>query len=445
MKEGWLSPAFAGVDDTGRIQYLSAAPPDSDVAVKSVNGYALPGFRNSHSHAFQYAMAGTAEQHAPGANDDFWSWREAMYGCALGMRPDAMEAIASMLYAEMLRYGYTHVVEFHYLHHDEQGKPYANVAEMGERLLAAAAIAGIKITLVPVWYQRGDFNQPAFRRQRRFICPTREEYFKLLDATKASVEQHAFAKLGFGVHSLRAVTEPEIGPVLIEGPRDIPFHLHVSEQRKEVDMSVRYLGQRPAEWLLRNLPLDSRFHLVHCTHLTDDEVTGLARAGAQVVLCPGTEGNLGDGLFRLGDFAKAGGQWSIGTDSQINLNPVEDLRWLDYGQRVSTHRRNTFDDGAKQLTSTTWQAGNRAAGIQAQTNYFAVGQPFDAVVYDASVPLLSSARPEQRLSVILYTCDPTAIRGTIVNGRWIVENGRHESMDGILHSYGVAMRAISNH
>lgn len=442
--QGWIAPAYVGVDQQGCIQYLSADAPTSTerTELEIVDGYALPGFRNAHSHAFQYAMAGRAERHAPGATDDFWSWREAMYGCALAMRPDAMESIATMLYAEMLRCGYTHVVEFHYLHHDERGRPYTSLAEMGERLVAAASNVGIKITLVPVWYQCGDFGKPPYPRQRRFISESRDQYFKLLNASSAVVAKHPLARLGFGVHSLRAVEASEVVATFAEGPKDLPFHLHVSEQLKEVETAQQHLFMRPAEWLLKHLPVDARFHLVHCTHLTDDEVTKLARSGAQVVLCPGTEGNLGDGIFRLSDFARAGGKWSIGTDSQISLNPLEDLRWLDYTQRTLTHRRNTFDDGARQLTHTTWLAGNRAMGISAQHDYFMTGEPLDCVVFDASAPLLSNSPIDQRLSSIVYTADPSCILGTIVDGEWKVTNGRVNDADKIRYAYDKAMRSI---
>ena len=372
-----------------------------------------------------------------------------MYGCALAMRPDSMEAIATMLYAEMLRNGYTHVVEFHYLHHDERGRHYANLAEMGERLVAAAAATGIKITLVPVWYQRGDFGTPPFPRQRRFICDSRDQYFKLLEATKnvisRSCERSRYkddARLGFGVHSLRAVEAAEVIATFNEGPKDLPFHLHVSEQLREVETSLMYQHARPAEWLLEHLPVDSRFHLVHCTHLNDVEVSKLARSGAHVVLCPGTEGNLGDGIFRLSDFAQAGGKWSIGTDSQISLNPLEDLRWLDYAQRLITHRRNTFHDGAHTLIHTTWHSGNQALGINSQSDYFKVGQPLDAVVYDASAPLVSAGHTNQRLSSIFYTADSSAILGTLVNGRWVVGNGRSRDTDKIRYDYEKAMRSM---
>lgn len=444
LQEGWMLPAFVGVDDSGQIRLLSKTPPRMAecAAVEEVPGYVIPGFRNSHSHAFQYAMAGQAERHRAGTQDDFWSWREAMYGCALAMRPDTMEAIAAQLYAEMLRHGYTHVAEFHYLHHDENGKPYAHLAEMGERLIAAAAAVGIKITLIPVWYQRGDFGKPPFPRQKRFICENLDGYSKLLEASRTAVNQYKNARLAYGIHSLRAVDPPEIIRAL-SAASNLPFHLHLSEQLREVETCLEYLGLRPAAWLLENLPVDKRFHLVHCTHLNDDEVNGLARSGAQVVLCPGTEGNLGDGIFRLGDFARAHGKWSIGTDSQISLNPLEDLRWLDYGQRLLTHRRNTFDDAAKALINTTWDAGNHALGLPPQSDFFAVGQPLDAVVVKDSSPLLSQGLSRNLLSPIVFTMDSSAMLGTLVDARWVVKNGQHQDSASIRRAYDLAIRKLT--
>jgi len=430
LEKGWITPTYVGVDDRGLIQYLSDQNPSDGIAIESVTGIVLPGFQNSHSHAFQFAMAGMAEKHSPGSSDDFWSWREAMYKCAMEMEPDQVEAVAAQLYAEMLRKGYTHVAEFHYLHHDKKGKPYANLAEMGERLLAAAKIAGIKITLVPVFYQKGGFGKPPQPRQVRFISNTVEAYLQLLDDSAHAVTKFENARLGYGVHSLRAVDASDIISTYEQGPKNIPFHLHAAEQLKEVDDCVSAVKQRPVEWLLNNLPLNERFHLVHCTHLNDEEVVRLAKSNANVILCPGTEGNLGDGIFRLSEFAGNHGNWSIGTDSHISLNPVEDLRWLDYAQRLLTHKRNTFDDGASVLVKKTLSSGRKAMGNWC-AEYFSIGQPFDAVVFNLNTPLLAQAAPAHWLSAILYTADSSAIAGTIVNGKWVVKASQHVADDFI--------------
>lgn len=419
-RQGWMSPAYVGVDNMGIIQYLSQQKPD-EINIEMVNGAALPGFQNAHSHAFQYGMAGMAEQHVPGTTDDFWSWREAMYECALHYTPQQIEDVATKLYSHLLRNGYTHVAEFHYLHHDKDGRPYTNLAETGERIIAAANASGIKITLVPVFYQKGDFGQAPQLRQRRFISATPEHYFSLLESSKKAVSFYVNASLGFGVHSLRAVDADSVIKTFKQGPKDLPFHLHAAEQLKEVAGCKKYLGKRPIEWLLSNLPVDDRFHIVHCTHMNNTEVAKLAATGANVILCPGTEGNLGDGIFRLTDFAKHGGKWSIGTDSHISLNPLEDLRWLDYAQRLITHHRNTFDDGGKTLIDKTFLSGCKAMGKNA-ADYFSIGQPLDAAVYNMNNPLLAQAGLQHLLSSVVYTADSAALYGTLINGKWVYKN-----------------------
>lgn len=438
---GWLTPAFVGVDDRGIIQYLSDQRPQHATPIEAVNGFALPGFQNAHSHAFQYAMAGLAETHDPGTQDDFWSWREAMYLCALSVNPDQLEAIATMLYAEMLRAGYTHVAEFHYLHHDKDGKPYNNLAELGERLLAAAKTAGIKITLVPVFYKNGGFNTPAQPRQRRFLSNSMDAYFQLLDDSAHAVSNYSNASLGFGVHSLRAVDASDVLMTYQEGPKNIPFHLHAAEQLKEVSDCLQHWKSRPIEWLLNNLPLDDRFHIVHCTHMNEEEVKNLAASGAYAVLCPGTEGNLGDGIFRLTDFANYGGSWSIGTDSHISLNPLEDLRWLDYAQRFTTHKRNTFSNGAETLVTKTIVSGRKAMGNNT-LDFFSIGSPFDAVVYHADDPLLMQAGINHVLPAIVYTTDRAAVYGTLVNGQWIVKQHQHRHSELIQNKFRQAVASV---
>jgi formimidoylglutamate deiminase len=441
----WLAPAYVGVDSQGALQYLSESSPEKVATIEVVNGIALPGFQNAHSHAFQFAMAGMAERHAVGANDDFWSWREAMYRCALNISPEQLEGIATMLYAEMLRKGFTHVAEFHYLHHEQGGKPYANLAEMGERLVAAANTAGIKITLIPILYQKGNFGKPPQPRQSRFISKTVDEYFRLLDESANIVSHYPDAQLGFGVHSLRAVDQADIITTFDQGPKKIPFHLHAAEQEKEVSDCVSYFNKRPITWLLENLPLDDRFHIVHCTHMNDSEVSDLASSGANVVLCPGTEGNLGDGIFRLAEFMKHGGNWSIGTDSHISLNPLEDLRWLDYTQRLTTHKRNTFADGAHTLIDKTFFSGSKAMGNGDYRSFFELGRSFDAVVFDTDSPLLLRPRLEDVLPALVYTADSSCISGTMVSGKWIVKNQRHLKADRFVTAFRRAMDTLWIH
>lgn len=440
----WMTPAYVGVDENGVIQYLSDKAPSQSIASEYVAGFALPGFRNAHSHAFQYAMAGMAEQHEPGASDDFWSWREAMYQCALSMNPQEIQSVACALYVDLLKRGYTHVAEFHYLHHDQQGQRYQTLSEMALAHLAAASEAGIKITIVPVFYQKGNFGAEATPRQRRFLFTDRDEYFRLLQEVHGVVKTIRTASIGFGVHSLRAAEASDVTGIFREGPSGLPFHMHAAEQRKEVADCLQHLGKRPVQWILDNLPADERFHLVHCTHLDDEELIRLASSRANVVLCPGTEGNLGDGIFRLRDFTRARGNWSIGTDSHISINPLEDLRWLDYAQRLTSHQRNTFDDAAKSMIAQVWRSGHLSMGLPVQSAMFAIGQPLDAVVYHENETLLSYAPSANLLPRLLYSGDSGTVYGTLVNGRWVVKNRTHLNDDHIRHTFRKVIHRISN-
>lgn len=444
QKEAWLESVYVGLDATGTIQYLNTAPPDEAIAIETVQGFALPGFQNAHSHAFQYAMAGLAENHPAGVADDFWTWREAMYQCALSVDPDQAQAIAAMLYAEMVRVGYTHVAEFHYLHHDKEGNPYSQLAEMGLRMAEAAQQAGIKITLIPVFYQKGGFGLNPQPRQRRFISKTADDYFKLLDASSQVIKEYPNAQLGFSVHSLRAVDLNDIITTFQQGPKKLPFHLHVAEQKKEVADCLDFCNKRPMQWLLDNLSVDERFHLVHSTHLNDDELTRLARSGASVVLCPSTEGNLGDGIFRMKEYVRLGGKWCIGTDSHIGLNPLEEFRMIDYRQRLVSNQRNTFEgDAAAYLINEEIESGRRAMGV-ASNNHFEIGKAFDAVVYQSGSHLLANTSAKNRLATLLYTSDTSRIAGTIINGKWIVKDQHHQNGHSIKPAFARAMREIKN-
>ncbi len=412
--EGWLENAIVSLDDAGKIVSVSQAPE----ANASFRGYALPAFQNAHSHAFQYAMAGLAENHRR-PDDDFWSWREKMYELALNLNPDEMKTIAALVYAELIRHGYSSVAEFHYVHHDKNGQPYAHLATMGEALIEAAREAGIKLTLIPIFYQKGGFGVESNERQRRFISRTFEDYARLFEASEAVCKRYKHANIAVGVHSLRGVEADDILRVANELPNDVPFHIHVSEQLKEVADSLQFLGTRPVEWLLENIGLNERFHLVHATHLTETETEKLAKSGANVVLCPSTEGNLGDGIFPLRNYQSFGGAWSIGTDSHIGLNPFEELRLLDYGQRLVSHKRNTFGaQGGLFAINQATVAGRRAMN-NFQSEFFAVGADFDACVYDSEAPLLENVRLETLASAILYTADVSQIIETFVAGKLI--------------------------
>ena len=448
LEEGWLKDAFVRIDEAGRIQEISAKAGNAE-NLEFVDAYALPGIPNAHSHAFQYAMAGLAEQHSRGGErDDFWGWREAMYKLALQIDPDQMQAIAAMLYAEMLRHGYTHVAEFHYVHHDPQGNPYDNLAEMGMRLLAAAQSVGMKITLIPIFYQKGGFGLEASPRQRRFLSHDLAAYWDLYEASKKACSYYEEASFAYGIHSMRGVDPPEIIRMSQSLLDEVPLHMHISEQKKEVEDALSYLGMRPVLWLLEHIAVDDRFHLVHATHMTEEETQALAKSQAHVVLCPSTEGNLGDGLFPLQSFIQAGGKWSIGTDSHIGLNPFEELRILDYGQRIHSHRRNVFlreghgDQGSTGLQMMI-QAGKKAMGMNAGA-FFRKGQVLDAILIDAKAPLLATTSPKYVNSSLVYASDSSMHLGTLVNGKWVVKSGKHVDMEAIQTRFHAVMKKLAN-
>jgi len=420
-EKGWMENITISTDQRGIITAMDQGISQPDITCNIV----LPGFQNAHSHAFQYAMAGMAEIHVPSARrDDFWSWRRTMYAIALTINPDEMQQIATALYREMVGHGYTAVAEFHYLHHDTSGKPYANIAEMAERLMIAANEAGIRLTLIPMFYQRGNFGKSAEDGQRRFLSADPDAYLRLVEATERTALQYENILIGRGIHSLRAVEEENIIRTTEALDGYVPFHIHIAEQRKEVDDCMAYHGRRPVQWLLDHCPVGPHFHLVHATHLSDDEVTGISTAGANVVLCPSTEGNLGDGIFRFHDFKASGGKWSIGTDSHIGLNPFEELRILDYGQRLVTYRRDTFvtqagGDSGLNAISNAWKGGRAAMGESATTKWFMEGIPFDAVAISNNSRLIESASNHNLASTIVYTGDRSVIEKVIIDGKVI--------------------------
>lgn len=444
--QGWLENVTITVDKSGLIADI--VPNSTYSTQHTINGYAIPGFQNAHSHAFQYAMAGLAERHEKSTTDDFWGWREAMYKLALSMNPDQMESIATMLYSEMARHGYTNVAEFHYVHHDKNGKQFSNLAEMGSRLISAAKTAGIGITLIPIFYQKGGFGQEPNERQRRFISPTIEDYLKLLEASKKACDYYEYANIGIGIHSMRGVYHNDIAEIAKSGPQDIPFHIHISEQLKEIEDSLAYLGRRPVEWLLDNVELNERFHLVHATHLTDSETIGIAKSNANVIICPSTEGNLGDGLFPLRKYQEKGGKWSIGTDSHVGLNPLEELRILDYGQRLNSHKRNTYfshqqGDGGMYAIEMITKSGRKAMNNFC-SDFFKIGEPLNASIIDALPPLISTSSIENLTSTIVYSTDSTMQLTTISQGKLIVNNNTHILEEDVRRHFGSTMKELAS-
>ena len=399
----------------------------------TATGWRLPGIANLHSHAFQRAMAGLAERQTHPA-DSFWTWRETMYRMAARFDPDALHAVASQLYVEMLEAGYTTVCEFHYLHHAPDGSAYATPSAMSDGLVAAARDTGIRLTLLPVLYMTGGFDgRELGPRQRRFGHAV-EDYLRLLQGLHA--RQDDMLRVGCALHSLRAVPAVAMRAVLEALPAQVPIHIHVAEQLGEVQDCLAIRDLRPVEWLLRNAEVDARWTLVHATHLNDGEVVGIAQSGATVAICPSTEANLGDGLFRLRDYLDAGGAWGIGSDSHISVSPVEELRWLEYGQRLVTRRRNiavapgTPGVGASLLRGVL-RSAPRSTGFEATD---------DAIVLDGQAPVLAAARREDVAERWIFSGNRPLVREVYVAGRRLVADGAHLGREAIAARYAAVLR-----
>ncbi|MGN6519757.1 MAG: formimidoylglutamate deiminase [Dokdonella sp.] len=408
----------------------------------------LPGMPNLHSHAFQRAMAGLAERRAPQqAEDSFWSWREVMYAFAGRIGPDDLRAIAAQLYVEMLEAGYTQVCEFHYLHHRSDGRPYDDPAAMSLALVEAARETGIGLTLLPVLYMTGGFDgRPLSERQRRFGHDV-DAYLRLLERLRA-LDEPAL-NVGVALHSLRAVPADAMRAVLdaIDAipahPRQravsrMPIHIHIAEQIGEVQDCLAIRNARPVEWLLDHAPVDARWCLVHATHLTDDETRRLAATGAVAGLCPTTEANLGDGLFPLRAYLDASGALGIGSDSHISVSPVEELRWLEYGQRLVTRHRNISASATQPSSGETLFAHALAGGAKAAggaLGAFAPGHRADVVVLDDASPLLAGRTPAQLVDSWLFAGNANIVRDVMVGGAWVVREHRHRDAERIARRY----------
>lgn len=436
LPEGWATNVRLTIAD-GAITAV-----ETDVATSPADQrhrFLLPAMPNLHSHAFQRAMAGLAEVRGP-ADDSFWSWRTIMYRFALSMTPDHVEAVAAQLYMEMLEAGFCRVGEFHYLHHGRDGRPYANIAEMAERIAAASAETGIGLTLLPVFYAHSGFGGAApADGQRRFIN-TRDQYAALMERCRVLVSNLAGGRLGVAPHSLRAVTPEELAEVVPMADGG-PVHIHVAEQVKEVEDCIAWSGVRPVEWLMANAPVDDKWCLIHATHMTGAEVREMAALGAIAGLCPITEANLGDGNFAAPDFLAAGGRLGIGSDSNVLISLPGELRQLEYSQRLALRARNVIAEPngstGRQLYDRALAGG--AAALAAATG-LKPGKPADIVSLETSaVPYLAT---DQILDHWIFA-GGVGVDSVWVAGRRQVEGGRHVRRAEISRRFLAAMQDLT--
>jgi formimidoylglutamate deiminase len=445
LQQGWKNDVAFAVD-AGRL----AAPADSDATTREVvRGRVVPGVPNLHSHAFQRAMAGLAERRGH-SEDSFWTWREVMYAFAGCIGPDELRAIAAQLYVEMLKAGYTQVCEFHYLHHAPGGKPYADPAAMSLALIEAAQEAGIGLTLLPTLYMTGGFDGRALsERQRRFGHDV-DAYLRLVERLRA-MESNTL-RVGIALHSLRAVPEEAMRTVLAaEVARGCPIHIHVAEQIGEVQDCLALRKARPVEWLLDHAPVDARWCLVHATHMDAHETQRLAATGAVAGLCPTTEANLGDGLFPLKAYLDAGGAIGIGSDSHISVSPIEELRWLEYGQRLLTRHRNVSattrtPSTGERLFAEALAGSARAAGVALGSLDAAAPEASpraDLLALDAASPLLAGRAAAHAIDSWIFAGNANLVRDVMVAGEWVVRDFRHRDEARIAARYREVVERIA--
>jgi len=447
--QGWRSPAFVDISATGDIAAIHDRAPDAwrGLEVTSLDGFVIPGLPNLHSHAFQRAMGGHTETWTSD-NDDFWSWRNGMYRLAEAVTPEEHEAIATQLFVEMLEAGMTSVGEFHYLHHDLDGRPYADRAEMSRRLISAAKTAGIGLTLLPVLYLRGGFDKPPLPSQRRFVHKDADDLLRMIEAVTPEANESGVI-VGVAPHSLRAVDPASLARI-VEGIRagvgpEAPIHIHVAEQVAEVEQCLARLGSRPVAFLLDQHPLDRRWTLVHATHLDEGERTRLAQSGAIAGLCPTTEANLGDGLFPAREYLAAGGAWGVGSDSHASIDATEELRLLEYGQRLMYRRRNVLGHAEEPRVGARLWAGAVQGGATAlgrSIHGIAVGARADLLALDPEHPRLIGHGTDTVLDAFIFGGAREAIADVIAGGRHVVQQHRHLEREKAQRGYTQAIERL---
>ncbi|MFN4143230.1 formimidoylglutamate deiminase [Aestuariivirga sp.] len=439
--EGWSTGVTVECDSHGIITRVAIG---SGAGAERLSGIAVPAMPNVHSHAHQRLMVGLAERAGPGS-DSFWTWRETMYGFALRLSPEDLEAVAAQLYVEMLKAGFSAVGEFQYLHHQPDGAPYADPAEMSLRCLAAADRAGIGVTMLPTLYAHGGFGgQSPVPAQRRFINGV-ERFLKIVERLTGEAGQNALRRTGISPHSLRAVTPELLREVIAALPLEAPIHIHVAEQVREVEDCLASCGRRPVEMLISELDLSDRWTTIHATHMTAAETRALAGSGAIAGLCPTTEANLGDGIFPAVGYMAADGAIAIGSDSHISVSPAEDLRSLEYSQRLRDRSRNALAGGAGHSTGRTlYEAALRggARSLRQPMGAIAPGYRCDVVMLDADHPLLAGRSGDAALDTWIFSGGNALVKDVLVAGRHIVKDRHHIHEEAVARDYRAAIRRL---
>jgi len=443
LPDGWRNNVSVKITAEGTILSLT---PDSKRKGQDSYGIALPGIVNAHSHAFQRAMAGLAEYRQSG-HDSFWTWRKVMYKFLASLTPEDQRVISSQLQIELLKHGYTSLVEFHYVHKKPGGSAYADPSAMSQSVLDAAVETGIGMTLIPTLYMSADFDHPGLMPEQTRFNSDLEFIDRVLSDCAGQTEANPDLVLGIAAHSLRAVPPKSLEELLeVRKSRNLrPFHIHIAEQTKEVEACLKHTGERPVSWLLNHAPVDHNWTLVHSTHCDADEVNRLAQTKAAVALCPTTEGNLGDGIFPLTDFLSRGGRITIGSDSHVSVSPWEELRWLEYVQRLAGRKRNviTINGEANTGTSLFLHLMASAASVSGRsTGELSVGKRADLIILDDTLPQFEARTPTQILDTAIFACNSNPVRHVMVGGRWLVRDGRHVGENMIAKEYQQVLRRL---
>ncbi|NUX52339.1 formimidoylglutamate deiminase [Paraburkholderia youngii] len=445
LPEGWRRNVLLEWDARGTLSAVTPDRPEAPAGVPKAAGPLMPGMPNLHSHAFQRAMAGLTEYRA-NATDNFWSWRDLMYRFAARITPEGLASVAQWLYIEMLKAGYTSVCEFHYVHHAQDGQRYANQAELAERVVDAAAASGIGMTMLPVLYQYSGFGARAPREDQRRFINTPESLLDLLGTLRAARPEHAALRYGVAPHSLRAVSEASLRALLGGIDASAPVHIHIAEQTAEVDACIETEGARPVQWLLDRFEVDSRWCLVHATHVDPHETLALAKSGAVAGLCLTTEANLGDGIFPAHDYLDAHGRIGVGSDSHIGVDWRAELRLLEYGQRLTRRQRNVLASAqaphvADRLYAAALDGGARATGRA--VGALQPGHRADWLVLDSSHSSIAEHEREAWLSGVVF-CEhgDTPIRDVYAGGIKVVDDRRHRDEERAYARYRAALAEL---
>jgi formimidoylglutamate deiminase len=428
---GWAKDVLIEWDAGGAIVAVMPDAAGASAAGTESVEYALPGMINLHSHSFQRALGGRTEK-AGDSKDSFWTWRDLMYRFARNITPEHIESIAAQLFSECLRHGYTSLCEFHYVQRAPDGAMYARPAETAERVIAAARLTGIGVTMLPVLYSYSGFGELALKPEQQRFKTDAQDVLRIVEALEP--QRDAQVEVGVAPHSLRAASVTQIGEVLATLPAARPVHIHIAEQQGEVQQSLSWSGRRPVQWLLENVDVDRRWCMIHATHLSDDEVSGIVHSGAVAGLCPTTEANLGDGLFPLERFVAQGGRFGIGSDSHVSQSAVEELRWLEYGQRLQHQRRNIAVSATERnvgdfLWQRALQGGAQAAGRP--VGALAPGHRADIVVLDDAHPNMFGLALDEVLGSFVFSGNDNLVKDVMVGGQWVVRNQQHVAQQAI--------------